>query len=158
MSEVTRRDPAVTSRMMAAVRNKDSKAELALRRALHARGVRYRLHAKDVIGRPDLVIRKYHLAIFVDGDFWHGNAWRLRGLQRLEDMFPTNTEFWAAKIRRNMARDAEVNEALANDGWTVVRVWESDVRADLKRTVKNVIDVIEVARRRASRRDPEGSP
>ncbi|MGH8907486.1 MAG: very short patch repair endonuclease [Egibacteraceae bacterium] len=153
MPEATRRDPAVTSRMMAAVRNKDSKAELALRRALHARGVRYRLHAKDVIGRPDLVIRKYRLAIFVDGDFWHGNAWRLRGLRRLEDLFPTNTEFWAAKIRRNMARDAEVTEVLQNDGWTVVRVWESDVRTDLEQTVGDVLDVIQAARRQA----PKGS-
>lgn len=150
MPEATRRDPAVTSRMMAAVRNKDSKAELALRRALHARGVRYRLHAKDVMGRPDLVIRKYRLAIFIDGDFWHGNAWRLRGLRRLEDLFPTNTEFWAAKIRRNMARDAEVTEILEKAGWTVVRVWESDVQSDLRRAVRHVLDAIEAARRRAS--------
>ncbi len=142
--------------MMAAVRHKDSKAELALRRALHARGVRYRLHAKDVLGRPDLVIRKYRLAIFVDGDFWHGNAWRLRGLQRLEDLFPTNTEFWAAKIRRNMARDAEVTKVLENDGWTVVRVWESDVQADLGGTAAHVLEVIEAARRHASPHIPKG--
>ncbi|SRR6266540_240942 len=124
-----RRDPAVTSRMMAAVRNKDSKAELALRRELHARGVRFRLHARDVPGRPDLVIRKYRLAVFVDGDFWHGNAWRLRGLTRFEDQFPTNRDFWVKKIRRNMERDQEVTAALVAEGWTVVRLWESEVLA-----------------------------
>jgi DNA mismatch endonuclease (patch repair protein) len=124
-----RRDPAVTSRMMAAVRNKDSKAELALRRQLHARGLRYRLHARDVPGRPDLVIRKYRLAVFVDGDFWHGNAWRLRGLARFEDQFPSNRDFWVAKIRRNMERDQEVTAALVANGWTVVRLWESEVLA-----------------------------
>jgi DNA mismatch endonuclease, patch repair protein len=125
----SRRDPAVTSRMMAAVRNKDSKAELALRRQLHARGLRYRLHARDVPGRPDLVMRKYRLAVFVDGDFWHGNAWKVRGLARFEDQFPTNRDFWVAKIRRNMQRDQEVTAALVANGWTVVRLWESEVLA-----------------------------
>jgi DNA mismatch endonuclease, patch repair protein len=124
------RDPAVTSRMMAAVRNKDSKAELALRRTLHARGLRFRLHARDLPGRPDLVIRKYRLAVFVDGDFWHGNAWRVRGLARFEDQFPTNQEFWVAKITRNMERDREVTAALVADGWRVIRLWESEVLDD----------------------------
>jgi DNA mismatch endonuclease (patch repair protein) len=124
------RDPAVTSRMMAAVRNKDSKAELALRRALHARGLRYRLHAGDVAGRPDLVIRSRRLAVFVDGDMWHGNEHRRRGMASLEDLFPTRTQWWVAKIERNMQRDLEVNERLAADGWTVVRLWESEVLAD----------------------------
>jgi DNA mismatch endonuclease (patch repair protein) len=77
--------------MMARVRNKDSKAELALRRALHAAGVRYRLHAPDVTGRPDLVIRSRRLAVFVDGDLWHGNPEeiRRRGRDSLGDLFPT---------------------------------------------------------------------
>src|ERR1700747_3217921 len=95
-----RRDPVITSRMMAAVRNKNTKAELALRRALHRRGLRYRLHPSDVFGRPDIVIRSRGLAVFVDGDMWHGNAWRVRGLSSLEDLFPNNTEFWTKKIRR----------------------------------------------------------
>jgi DNA mismatch endonuclease (patch repair protein) len=116
--------------MMAAVRNKDSKAELALRRDLHARGLRFRLHARDVPGRPDLVIRKYRLAVFVDGDFWHGNAWRLRGLARLEDQFPSNRDFWVPKLRRTIERDKEVTAALKAKGWTVIRLWESEVLAD----------------------------
>jgi DNA mismatch endonuclease (patch repair protein) len=113
--------------MMARVRSKDSKAELALRRAIHARGIRFRLHASDVPGRPDLVIRRHRLAVFVDGDFWHGNAWRLRGLPSLASQFPTRTEWWTKKIERNIERDREVDASLRADGWHVVRLWESDV-------------------------------
>jgi DNA mismatch endonuclease (patch repair protein) len=126
------RDPAVTSRMMARVRNKDSKAELALRRALHAAGVRYRLHAPDVTGRPDLVIRSRRLAVFVDGDLWHGNPEeiRRRGRDSLADLFPTRTDWWVAKIERTVARDREVTDALEGSGWTVIRLWEHDVLRD----------------------------
>jgi DNA mismatch endonuclease (patch repair protein) len=137
-----RRDPAITSRMMAAVRGKDTKAEMALRRALHRRGLRFRLHAKDVPGRPDIVIRSRRLAVFADGDMWHGNAWRLRGLDRLEDMFPNNTEFWTKKIRRNMERDREVTAQLAERGWTVVRLWESDILADPEAAATKVLDAL----------------
>lgn len=129
-SNQPRRDPATTSRMMAAVRSRDSKAELQLRQALHRRGLRYRLHARDVYGTPDIVIRSRQVAVFVDGDFWHGNAWRLRGLPNLAAMFPTRTEWWVNKITRNIQRDKTVTEHLNSDGWHVIRVWESDVLAD----------------------------
>ena len=128
--------------MMAAVRGKDTKAELALRRALHRRGLRYRLHPSDVPGRPDIVIRSRRLAVFADGDMWHGNAWRLRGLSRLEDMFPTNTEFWTKKIRRNMERDREVTARLTKEGWTVVRIWESEILADPDAAARKVLDAL----------------
>src|SRR3954470_20834591 len=107
-----RRDPAVTSRMMSAVRGKDSKAEMSLRRELHRRGLRYRLHARDVVGKPDLVVRSRRVAVFVDGDFWHGNAHRVRGLDRMEDLFPNNREWWMQKLRRNIERDREVTTRL----------------------------------------------
>ncbi len=123
------RDPAITSRMMAAVRNKDSKAELALRRELHSAGRRYSLHPKDVTGHPDIAFRKQKVAVFVDGDFWHGVAWKARGLQRLEDLFPSRTQWWATKIRRNIERDREVTRLLTEQGWTVIRLWESEVLA-----------------------------
>lgn len=127
MTPLKPREPAVTSRMMAAVRNKNSKAEVALRSALHARGLRFRLHARGMPGRPDIVLPRHRLAIFVDGDMWHGNAWRLRGLERLEDLFPTRTEWWAAKIRRTMQRDQHVTRLLESRGWKVIRIWESEV-------------------------------
>ena len=154
------RDPAVTSKMMAAVRNKDSKAELALRRALHARGVRYRLHAPDVLGRPDVVIRSKRLAVFVDGDFWHGNAHRLRGLDRLEDLFPNRTDWWMAKLTKTMARDRHVTAELTAQGWTVVRIWESDVLAAPDDAADRVVAALRArtdADRRA-RRLPRATP
>lgn len=133
--------------MMAAVRGKDTKAEMALRRALHRRGLRFRLHASDVTGRPDLVIRSRRLAVFADGDMWHGNAWRLRGLDRLEDMFPNNTEFWTKKIRRNIERDREVTTRLAEEGWTVVRLWESDILADPDAAAMKVFEALKQSER-----------
>lgn len=141
------RDPETTSRIMSAVGPKDSRAELTLRRELHARGLRYRLHASDVTGRPDIVIRKYRLAVFVDGDFWHGNSWRLRGLNSLEEQFPTNTRFWVRKIRGNMRRDREVTETLTNQGWTVIRLWESQVLEDPTRAADMVERAVRDARR-----------
>jgi DNA mismatch endonuclease (patch repair protein) len=134
--------------MMSRVRSKDSKAELALRRALHRKGVRYRLHAADVTGRPDVVIRSKRLAVFVDGDFWHGNAWRLRGLARLEDQFPTRTEWWVAKINRTIERDHEVTVSLEAAGWRVVRVWESEVIADSNAAAARVLAALEARPRR----------
>ncbi len=123
---------------MAAVRNKDSKAELALRRGLHSAGRRYSLHPKDILGRPDIAFRKQKVAVFVDGDFWHGVAWKARGLQRLEDLFPSRTQWWAAKIRRNVERDHEVTRRLTEQGWTVVRLWETDVLASPEEATERV--------------------
>src|SRR5256885_702472 len=132
MARPPRRDAAVTSRMMAAVKNKDSKAELALRRALWKRGLRYRKHAR-LMGRPDLVFHPARVVVFVDGDFWHGNAWRLRGLRSLAAMFPHRTQWWVKKITRNMERDAEVAAALRRDGWRELRFWESRALDDPER-------------------------
>jgi DNA mismatch endonuclease (patch repair protein) len=130
--------------MMARVRNKDSRAELALRRALHAAGLRYRLHAPDVLGRPDLVIRSRRLAVFVDGDLWHGNPdeVRRRGRSSLAELFPTRTEWWVAKIERTAQRDREVTTALREQGWTVLRLWEHDILHDPDGCARTVLDAI----------------
>lgn len=126
---------------MARVRHKDSRAELALRRALHAAGLRYRLHAPDVLGRPDLVIRSRRLAVFVDGDLWHGNPdeVRRRGRTSLAELFPTRTEWWVAKIERTAQRDREVTEGLRSQGWRVVRLWEHDVLRDPEGCARTVL-------------------
>ncbi len=129
MSNSRGRDPVVTSRMMARVRHKHSKAELAIRRRLFRRGLRYRVHS-PLIGKPDIVFTKRRVVIFIDGDFWHGNAWRLRGLASLADLFPNRTEWWVAKISRTMRRDEEVTATLSTLGWLVLRYWESAVLAD----------------------------
>jgi len=144
------RDSATTSRIMAAVRSRDTRPELALRRVLHRQGIRYRVHAPDVFGNPDLVIRKYRIAVFVDGDMWHGNEHVRRGLPKMESLFPSRTEFWCDKIRRNMARDKEVNAKLRGCGWTVVRFWASEVEENPEAVARSVIAAIEAAKASSS--------
>jgi len=129
---------------MSKVKNKDSKAELAIRRLLHARGLRYRLHYNKVYGRPDIVFSRKRVAVFIDGDFWHGNAWRLRGLPSLAAQFPNRTEWWVSKLERTMRRDVEVTERLTSEGWTVLRFWESDVIADTKKVVERIVEAVEM--------------
>ncbi len=121
----------MTSQMMSRVRGKNTKPELALRRELFGRGLRYRLHDGRLPGRPDLVFVSARLAVFVDGDFWHGAGWQDRGLSRFEDQFPTNRDFWVGKIRGNMSRDREVERLLQESGWRVLRILESDIKADV---------------------------
>lgn len=145
---VTERPPEITSKIMSAVKNKDSKAELLLRRALFARGMRYRVHYRRLIGSPDIVFPSAKVAIFVDGDFWHGNAWRVRGMASFQEQFRfrSNPEFWEAKIRRNMERDEEVNQQLVSQGWVVLRFWESDIVQNIDRCVARAVSVVETAR------------
>lgn len=142
MTRLGPRDPTVTSRMMSRVKSKNTKPELALRRVLHAAGMRYRLHPSDVPGKPDLVIRGRRLAVFVDGDLWHGNPaeWQRRGRDSLADLFPTRTDWWVAKIERTRARDVQVNAELRQAGWIVVRVWESDLRDDPQAAAAPVLE------------------
>ncbi len=136
-----RRSSQMTARIMSAVRSRDSIAELAIRRRLWANGFRYRIRSK-LPGKPDIVFPGKRVAIFVDGDLWHGNSWRVRGLPSLEAQFPTRTEWWVSKIRRTMARDLEVNEQLAAAGWTVQRFWESDVLADPNQVVRSIALIV----------------
>ncbi|MEV4488657.1 very short patch repair endonuclease [Micromonospora coxensis] len=137
------RDPAVTSRIMAAVRNRDTKPEIALRRVLWRRGLRYRVRAK-LTGKPDLAFLGPRLAVFVDGDFWHGNAWRIRGLPDFDAQFRhmNNADFWRMKISRNVARDQMVNAQLESAAWTVYRVFESQLNSDLARVADQIESLV----------------
>jgi len=134
------RDPSVTSRIMSSVRNRDTKPELALRRALWRRGLRYRLKT-TVHGKPDIVFPGARVAVFVDGDFWHGNAWRVRGLPTFESQFDqmNNGQFWHDKLTANMARDAEVTVSLTAAGWLVYRVFESRLAGDVTGVVGEIV-------------------
>ena len=129
---------------MSAIRGKDTKPELIIRKRLWARGYRYRLHHK-IMGRPDLVFSGSRVAVFIDGDFWHGNAHRVRGLNSLEDMFPTRAEWWCAKIRRNMSRDTEVTASLEDDGWRVLRFWSSRVLEDPDAVADQIAAAVDAA-------------
>jgi len=136
------RDPSVTSRMMAAVKSKNSRAELLLRRELWRRGRRYRLHHKGLIGRPDIVFAGWRLAVFVDSDFWHARPLVAEGEAALRATIRgARQDWWVAKLARNAERDREVTSRLTSDGWSVVRVWESEVLADVSR----VADLVERA-------------
>lgn len=116
-------DKQTRSRMMASIRAKDTKPELALRRTLHARGFRFRLHAKNVSGRPDLVFPKHHAIVFVHGCFWHRHA----GCSYATTP-STRPEFWQAKFETNVARDRKVLAKLLASGWRVAIVWECALR------------------------------
>ena len=116
-------DAETRSRMMAGIKAKNTRPELALRRALHARGLRYRLHSKHARGRPDLLLPKYGAVIFVHGCFWH----RHLGC-RYATTPKTRTEFWEAKFAANVARDSAVQAALLGAVWRVATVWECALR------------------------------
>lgn len=108
--------------MMSGIRSTNTKPELQIRRALHALGFRYRLHARNVLGKPDLVLPRYRAAIFINGCFWHGHdcpLFRIPG---------TRQEFWKAKISRTVERDAEVRDQLIEQGWRHLIVWECALR------------------------------
>ncbi len=131
------------SAIMRKVRSGDTTPEVVFRKALWARGVRYRIAPAAMPGKPDVVIASKRIAVFIDGDFWHGNQWRRRGRASLEDQF-TQTRgraYWLDKIRRNMQRDCRTTAALIADGWTVLRFWESDIRRDVEGCVQMTVDV-----------------
>ena len=118
-------DSKTRSRMMAGIRGKETRPELALRRSLHALGFRYRLHARDLPGRPDLVLPKFEAVIFVHGCFWHRHS----GC-RYASMPSTRSEFWSAKFAANLARDTLVRRELQEAGWRVAVVWECALRTE----------------------------
>jgi DNA mismatch endonuclease, patch repair protein len=107
-----------------------------LRRALRGAGLRYRIDVASLPGRPDLVVPAARLAVFCDGDFWHGRHLRRR-LKKLAAGH--NAAYWVAKIKANVARDRRIKHALQKSGWTVVRLWESDLRTDPQRAAAVVL-------------------
>ena len=115
--------PEKRSAVMRAVKSADTKPEIAVRKALHALGYRYRLHVKNLPGKPDLVFPKHRAVIFVHGCFWHGhNCKRGRRVPK------TNTDYWMEKVARNKARDRKNTAALKKLGWRVITVWECEVK------------------------------
>lgn len=130
---------------MKKVGSKNTEPEIAFRKALWAKGLRYRICPTNIIGKPDIVFISKRIAIFIDGDFWHGGQWVKRKLTSLEDQFqgtPTQN-YWLKKIRRNMERDCHITSKLTSEGWTVLRFWESDIKKNLEGCVQMAIEVIE---------------
>ena len=128
-------DAATRSRVMRQVKSKDTKPELLLRRTLWGFGVRgYRLHRKDIAGKPDIAFVGQRVAVFVDGAWWHGHPdkwWKGR-----------SGDYWDRKVSRNMERDRQADQVLAARGWTVIRVWDFEVMRDPEAAARRVIQAL----------------
>ncbi|MCM1283159.1 MAG: very short patch repair endonuclease [Muribaculaceae bacterium] len=118
------------------IKSKDTKIEILLRKALWKKGIRYRKNVAYLPGKPDIVLTKYKIVIFCDGEFFHGKDWEVLR-PRLEKS--NNGEFWIQKISRNRERDDEVNKQLLFQGWTVIRFWGDEI----KKNVDECVQVIE---------------
>ena len=133
--------PQQRHKNMAAIRSKDTKPEMIVRRGLWARGFRYRLNHKRLPGHPDLVLRKYRTCIFVNGCFWHGHkltestiqvsSFKIQGSECCK-IPATNREFWVNKILRNKERDREEQKQLAAMGWHCITVWECELKPKVR--------------------------
>ncbi len=121
---------------MRAIRSEDTGPERALRSALWRMGLRFHKHDRRLPGRPDVSFPRLKLAVFVDGDFWHGRAWR-----ETDKLPEANRDFWQAKFRCNASRDAENDAALVAMGWEAMRIWESDIAKDMPGVLRRMADM-----------------
>ncbi|MEN4761678.1 very short patch repair endonuclease [Chryseobacterium sp. C39-AII1] len=126
------------SKLMSKIKGKDTQPEIMFRNALYSLGIRYRINVAKLPGKPDIAIKKYKLAIFIDGDFWHGYKWEEKKIR-----IKSNAEYWIEKIERNMERDIENTIALERMGYTVLRFWEHEVKKDLQSCIFRVKSFLE---------------
>ena len=123
--------------VMSRIRAKDTKPEMILRRGLHRRGLRYRLHVTDMPGRPDMVFPRHRAVVFAHGCFWHGHGCSLFRWPR------TRATFWRKKIHRNIERDQHTLAALRADGWRTLVIWECALRGSHRRAIHDVLNSAE---------------
>lgn len=133
---VDRVDSLTRSRIMAAIKSRNTKPELLIRSMLHQRGFRFRLHVKDLPGKPDIVLPKYHSVIFIHGCFWHGHE-----NCRLFKLPSTRTEFWQEKFFKNRNNDIRAIDLLMSNNWRVCIIWECKIQAS-KKDLTQLADVI----------------
>lgn len=126
--------PEQRRKNMQAVKNKNTKIEIMLRKALWSRGLRYRKNTSKVFGHPDIAFIGRKVAVFCDSEFWHGFDW-----ENKKNEIKTRQDFWIPKIERNMQRDKEVNEKLKAEGWTVLRFWGNSI----KKNVESCADIVQ---------------
>lgn len=131
--------PEQRHKNMQHIKSSDTKIEVLLRKALWQKGYRYRKNYKELPGKPDIVLTKYKIAIFCDGEFFHGKDWEVLKL-RLEKS--NNSEFWINKISRNLERDNEVNKKLLFMGWTVIRFWGNEIKKNTDECVRVVEETV----------------
>lgn len=131
-----RHSPEQRRKNMQAIKNKDSKIEILLRKELWSRGLRYRKNVNKVFGKPDIVFMSKKIAVFCDSEFWHGYNWE----ERKKD-FKSRQDFWIPKIERNMERDREVTWKLQAEGWTVLRFWGNDIKKNVVQCADMVVRI-----------------
>jgi len=128
---------AKRKRTMSRIKSNDTSIEVMLRKALWHNGIRYRKNYSKMPGSPDIVLTKYRIAIFCDGEFWHGKDW-----ERKKFKIVSNREYWIRKIERNIDRDNEINRKLFGSGWTVIRFWGNEIRDNVEDCVEGIKEVI----------------
>lgn len=131
--------PEQRHKNMRQIKSHDTRIEVLMRKALWEKGIRYRKNMRSLPGKPDIAITKYKIAVFCDGEFFHGKDWEVLKA-RLEK--GENGKFWISKIARNKERDDEVNKRLFFEGWTVIRFWGMDIKKHIDECVKVVEEAI----------------
>ena len=123
-----KRPPNMTARSynMSMIKSKNTKVEVLLRKELWRRGLRYRKNCPLVYGKPDLVFLRKQIAVFIDGEFWHGY-----NFEEIKSRLKNNKEFWIKKIEWNMEKDFEITQFLISQGWVVLRFWDFEIKNDL---------------------------
>ena len=133
--------PEQRKKCMQSNKSKGTKPELVLAKAMWALGLRYRKNSGSIFGKPDFSFKKYKVAVFVDGEFWHGKDW-----ERKKAEIKGNREFWITKIERNIRRDMEVTGRLKAEGWTVLRFWSNDIVKNAGCHAEKVKEIIQARR------------
>lgn len=148
--------PEQRSKTMARIRSKNTKPEMLVRKYLYANGFRFRVNVRTLPGTPDIVLKKYHTAIFINGCFWHGHVCQQGRMPK------TNVAFWEQKITRNIARDAEVREKLRALGWRTMVVWECQLKPAVReQTLAGIVYLLNEAfldRFRKKNHEVDGCP
>ncbi|VWC13703.1 DNA mismatch endonuclease Vsr [Burkholderia lata] len=130
-------DKATRSRMMSTIRGKNTRPEIVVRREMHRRGFRYRLHAKELAGKPDIVFPRFRAVVLINGCFWHGHDCPFFKLPS------TNPDFWRSKIERNRQNDEKVKVQLNAAGWRIAIVWECALRGKRTASVETVANALQ---------------
>lgn len=142
------KSPEDRSKNMAAIHGKDTRPEIILRKELWARGFRYRKNFGSLPGKPDIVLQKYKICIFIDSEFFHGkgfySGYESKKYNSLEEQLKhsNHSEFWLEKIKKNMERDQQVNCLLAQQGWKVLRFWSKDVLKNVDQCLLDIEDAV----------------
>lgn len=131
--------PEQRHKNMKNIKAEDTKIEVMLRKSLWERGYRYRKNYAGLPGKPDIVLMKYKIAIFCDGEFFHGKDWEILSARLKKS---NNSDFWINKISRNRERDEEINKQLSYLGWTVIRFWGKDIKKDLAGCIRVIEETI----------------